>query len=175
MDADYLYNANKIESIELVIVGRDPFPLEAQNIPFIKSTWEQLNGKSAGRHLFNSLFSNKELSKFNTPRDAVFSLLDNGIVLLNASYNYLEKEKISLKKHRKYVENALVTNFPILEKSTKVLMCGDANKMLDWVIELDKSFISVPHPAMQSLNRLHNKEKWYKYWEVETLKKKYRK
>lgn len=175
LDNKYLDMCHKMDPLKLVIIGRDPFPSAAENIPFIKSSWAELDMRSAGHYLFHSLLSTSELNACNTPKDAAFFLLANNIVLLNASYNFLEEDKISEYKHSRFVERALEFNFPILERSNNVIMCGDAKQMLDWVISYDSNFISAPHPSLQSRNAIKDKSLWDNFWGSGELLKGYRK
>ena len=47
LDRDYIDSINQ-ERIILVIMGKDPFPTKATNIPFCKKTWaEQLLSRQA--------------------------------------------------------------------------------------------------------------------------------
>jgi len=169
----YLQSVNDLLSIKLTIIGRDQFPENALDIPFIKEAWTELDRRSAGFHLFNSLHSNFNKNEHNPPLTAVFELLQHGIVFLNASYNFLEKETINYCKHIEFVRNATNVNLPILEKSENVVMCGDAKTMLDWVITYGSNFYEAPHPSLQSRNRSIDKEKRDHFWLGGKLKTKF--
>jgi len=53
------------------------------------------------------------------------------MILLNASYNFLEKESTSKCKHSLFVKNAFEVNYPLLRKAEIVILCGEAKKMVE--------------------------------------------
>ncbi len=168
----YLNAINSTATIKLVIVGRDPYPKCPTGIPFMKKEWSDLDGRSAGFHVINSLVDKfPPTKKFKSPIDFAFFVLDFGVVFLNASYHYLCSETISKKRHYSFIESAFVTNFPILERANRVLLCGDAAKMLRLVTGLDEiNGLAVPHPALQGRNsNKFDKQAWDHYWSAHKL------
>ncbi|MDA0149534.1 hypothetical protein [Vibrio sp. LaRot3] len=93
LNEDYLKEALSVSTVRLVILGRDPYPNGAENIPFVKASWDDLKKGSAGYSIFSSLFGCIPKSDYATPSDCAFALLKFGIVLLNASYHYLEMRR----------------------------------------------------------------------------------
>ena len=85
LDNDYRCTAEQMDDITLAIVGKDPYPMGACAIPFIKATWPEMDGRSAGYHLFESLLGRSFMSSYKSPREAAFALLKRGVVLLNVS------------------------------------------------------------------------------------------
>jgi len=160
----------------LVIVGKDPYPKGAIGIPFVKLLWKDLDRRSAGRNLFESFFSEREINNFKSPREAAFSLLGRGVVLLNASYYFLNRESLR-DRHKKFVVLSLRINYPILNKAKHVIVCGkDAKKMLSWVIpeSSSKLFEFKPHPSLQGKNSgsKEHKNLWNLTWGRESKKMK---
>jgi uracil DNA glycosylase len=155
LDPEYLQKINSIDSFKLAIVGRDPYPTEPINIHFIKHTWNGLDCNSAGRYVVRSLCGTISEIKYGYPLCFAFYLLDCGVVLLNSSYHYLNKETIRNKRHKIFIDDAYSVNKIIFKKSKIILLCGDATSMLALVCpQLDsKIFIPVIHPTPQSKGR----------------------
>ena len=171
----YLKEALSVSTVRLVILGRDPYPNGAEHIPFVKVSWDDLKQGSAGYNLFSSLFGCIPKNDYATPSDCAFALLQFGIVLLNASYHYLEKETISQKRHLGCIDKAFGINLSILERSKLILACGDAHQMLDMVATFDHVVVKVPHPTTQSRNSPNtDKELWDSYWCPHMLNKQFK-
>jgi hypothetical protein len=165
LDGEYRFAAERLGAFQLAIVGKDPFPTDPCNIPFVKQEWHLLDRRSAGYYLSRSAFGPEVNRKFESPRVAAFALLKRGVVLLNASYRFLEKERASREKHFAFVLESLDVNFPLLEKAGFILLCGDAGEMMSWVVDIDPmSFEAVPHPSLQGKNRTADKAQWCKWW-----------
>jgi len=173
LDAAYLDAITQVETLHPAIVGRDPFPQAASSIPFVKDRWDQLDGTSAGHHLFKSAFGDSFKDDYDNPRSAAFALMRQGVVLLNASYYFLEKDTVSQQKNFCFVQQSLTTNYPILERARHVLLCGDAAKMMGWVVEFTRgSFDAVPHPCPQGRNAstAAKRRQWDTWWSSGHLK-----
>jgi len=174
LDKKYFEKINDLTSINLVIVGRDPYPKNPIKIPFMKSQWKELDTKSSGYHLINSLYGFKKAKeKFSTPTEFSIFILSKGVVFLNCTYHYLDKERFSKKKHSKFCQLALKININILEKSNKIFLCGDAKNMLELaeIENLKDKTTAIPHPALQSRNKIKDKNYWDKYWQLNSLSK----
>lgn len=165
-DAEYINRVMSLDRIRLAIVGQDPYPNGATSIPFVKTEWGQLSVVSAGHNVFRSALGADQMRQCKDPRAAAFMLLDEGIVLLNASYFYLEersKKCIILP----FLRKSLDINLPVLQRSEYTLLCGDKTaEFMQRVIEFDQgSFEAIPHPCKQSRNARRNKEEWDGWWE----------
>ena len=172
LDSDYVEKARNLSDIKLVILGKDPYPSGASNIPFVKDTWADLTKDSAGYNVFRSLGGESVQTEYESPKKFVFHLLSRNIVLLNCSYNYLEKETVSQKNHAFFINTAFDNNLSILERAKRVLMCGGAEKMLSMVAVYDEGiFEKVPHPSGQSRNGAEDKSAWNKVWSINALNK----
>jgi len=167
---EYAERINGLDTIRLAIVGKDPFPMGARAIPFVKDTWAALDDRSAGHHLFRSLLGMNVEQTYGTPQDAAHALLDGHldgqrIVLLNASYSFLKGEKLSPQTHSALVSESLETNRPILAKTEYILLCGGAKRMMKWVMPLTDTAYAAPHPSLQSKNSLPAERRWeWNYW-----------
>ena len=167
LDRDYVAKIKQLQRIRLAIVGKDPYPRGACGIPFVKDTWHDLQGNSAGFCVFRSAFGQDPRKGLGSPRDAAFLFLEGGVVLLNASYYFLGEKAPIESLHRTYVADSYKVNGPILDDSELVRLCGAASKMISWVVgTMPLSFKRVPHPSMQSRNRLRNERKgeWDEWW-----------
>ncbi|NVJ01209.1 hypothetical protein HV824_24275 [Myxococcus sp. AM009] len=172
-DPEYAERIYGLDTVSLAIIGRDPFPTAARSIPFVKEAWGQLDKRSAGYYLFRSVFGADVEQRYLTPQAAALALLDEGVVLLNASYFFLEEEPLSRQAHFDFVNESLDTNFPILERADYSLLCGDAATMMNWVVEFTGGNAEeVPHPALQARNRLPAERRgdWDRWWEVGRLR-----
>ncbi|GGH76732.1 hypothetical protein JOD43_004345 [Pullulanibacillus pueri] len=158
---------------KLCIVGRDPFPKGATGIPFCKETWDvQFKKNHAGYSIIKSFGQNTE--NYSSPKEHFYNLAKHGIVFLNASYYFLNKEYISKTKHLDAVASSFGINKPILQRSKKILLSGkDTCTMIGWMnpdVYFDEKYTKVPHPSPQSRNRIKLKSEWDKYWDKDALK-----
>jgi len=154
---------------DLIIVGKDPYPSSPIGIPFCKGTWvELLQYNCSGSHVLASigvdLVAAKE--KYTTPDKLFEALAKEGIGFLNASYHFLDSDKI-LKKHHCYIEEALILNKPIVEKSKACILCGQA-KIINKYISGRAYVFEVIHPDVQT-KRLYKKQ-WNETWLPNILK-----
>lgn len=167
----YINKLRKVGKINLVIVGRDPYPKYATGIPFSKPSWNLLKKNSAGHFVFRSLLGENYYNKAKTPDKLTYFLLNKGIALLNASYQLLDG---SPKKHRdiRRIRKALaLINSDILQKARQVVLCGAAYKMLNWAgCYKDNKYHAAPHPSLQAYNASKkNRKKWCQFWGVGRL------
>lgn len=164
LNSEYQLKINELESVNLVVLGKDPYPTDPIGIPFMKGTWSEMDRNSSGFHIFNSIFGGLPSSdKYESPKDYANYLLSQGIVFLNCSYHYLKKEKLSKIKHKNCLDDAGIINIPILLKSQRIILCGKevSSVMLASSIDNNK-FIEAPHPSR--LSRTSKKEDWDKIW-----------
>lgn len=183
LEENYLDICKKINKIDLVIMGKDPFPKDAMGIPFCKKNWRLLSNKGeSGFRILNSLnYKNFDINNYLndkcilTPQEYFIKLAKKGIIMLNASYYFLERETISRKRHFDFVYSSLEVNFPIIKKAENIILCGDAYELMNWVVDgLSKNKFKVPHPSMQSHNNKNtDNDEWDKYWGEGKLKAKY--
>lgn len=175
MDKRYLDACEKKMNIKLCIVGRDPYPNNAIGIPFCKSSWSELKDKRiAGYHIIKSFFGDFNFNNplHETPRETFMELIDFGVVFLNASYAFLNKEYLNKNKHNNFVRESFKINKRIMEKSKIIFLTGDAFEMIKWVSSdyIDKKY-KVPHPSLQGRNAMKDKDEWLTYWEKGKLSK----
>lgn len=177
LEYDYLEIVTELDLVKICIIGKDPYPQNAAEVPFLKKEWSGLEDKrEAGYHILNSLGLWKTLSELKSqkisPIQVFHYLARNGIVFLNASYHYLNNEPATKWKHFWMVNDALTVNLPILNRAEHVLFCGDAYNMMNWVVDGCAPEEGVPHPSQQGLNALkgETKSKWHEEWDENKLK-----
>jgi uracil DNA glycosylase len=96
LEKSYLDICEQMNKIDLVIMGKDPFPNDAMSIPFCKKNWKLLSNKGqAGFSILNSIdYKNFNINNYLngkctlTPQKYFHKLAKKGIVMLNASYYF---------------------------------------------------------------------------------------
>ena len=155
--------------LQAAIVGKDPFPTAATQIPFCKATGkEQLALNCSGRYVLASLgitLSTVE-AEYETPRELFEALRSVGIVFLNASRSYIGGT-INRSKHLPLLTEALVANEPILHAARNVIYCGEAWKV-SWVAPTVTGELSV-HPDVRNKYNPRTKDRWKQSWEEKAL------
>ncbi|TKB23507.1 hypothetical protein FCL47_22400 [Desulfopila sp. IMCC35006] len=157
------------QNFDLTIVGRDPYPTSPVGIPFCKESWgELLRDNCSGYHVLSSLGINLVAVKerHSTPIKLFEALAAEGIAFLNASYHFLDSEKIT-KKHLCYIKMASIVNKPIIEKSKACILCGQAKVIKNFIPEQADIFELI-HPDVQ--NRKFYKDVWKEFWLPNILK-----
>jgi uracil DNA glycosylase len=169
--SSYFKKIAGIDNFKLVIVGQDPYPQYATGIPFSKPSWNDLKKNHSGHYVFASLAGPDYSEKFETPDEFVMFLADKKIALLNASYDYMQGQSPSKKRHLAFVEKAMSRNMDVINKAGKVLLCGGkTTKMCGWVgvVPDNEKIFAVPHPAPYGRQ---NEEVWKNYWDDYALSK----
>jgi uracil DNA glycosylase len=166
--SEYLTKVKQLKLIELVVLGKDPYPMNPTGIPFMKSTWSEMNGNSSGFHILNSIFGGLPSSdKYESPKDYANYLLSIGIVFLNCSYHYLGG-KLSKNKHKDFLDEAAIINSPILLKSNRVILCGKEVSSAMLCNSKKYNYIEMPHPSRFS--RKSDPDNWDRFWACNQLR-----
>lgn len=159
-------------ALQLVIIGKDPFPSDATGIPFCKPTWEQqMAWNCSGLYVLLSLgldlVSIQEIHP--TPASLFESLRAEGIVFLNASYAYLGKKKITQSRHIQQLKAAHELNKNIIQSASAVIYCGEASK-IKWIDPIERTGSHyVVHPDVRNKNRRITFSRWHKWWSPNAL------
>lgn len=176
--SDYYDSLIKSPKLNLLIVGKDPFPNGAMGIPFCKRTIkEQTNKSGSGYYILKGL-GVKIDDKFDNPEHIFFELLENeGIGFINASYFSLNDK--APKDYQLNISNYL--NYPIFKKSKKIVVTNSGLKILkrrtkyhsEFIDKLDNQkilpptidnrFIKVIHPAGNNIWRNEHKLVWQQH------------
>ena len=163
--------------IHLAVVGKDPYPSAPIGLPFAKKTLSETFIADSGRVLFPALGVDVEKWKHSgrDVKNLYKALCDRGIIFLNVSYRYLVKD-FAEKRVLPYLKCANSYNRRILEKTNRVVLCGDAdrgtkyanhgNKPLYYVRAEKPWHPSAPKPMQNaSQNSQRNYlQKWIPYW-----------
>jgi len=176
MDEEYLNHIKTLDQINLVIMGKDPFPVGANGIPFCKETWkEQLNPTSSGFIVFYSLgLTQRKLEiEFETPTRCFLYLATKGIVFLNLSYELIGG-KIIRDRHQKELREGFEINEQFLKKAANIVLCGEANKN-SWNGFKHANINEVVHPAIRNGISPHKRirEAWSDTWSCNSLNNRY--
>jgi len=167
MERSKYYNyIKKLEKIKIVIMGKDPFPKDATQIPFCKPDWEKQNKKNSSGYIVLKALGIKpddEQLNYNTPQDLFFDLANKGVVFLNLIYERVGRQ---IRKHQdgEKLYEGFKINKPILEKAYKIILCGEAKKN-KWNNYKNKNIVEVPHPDIRNKHNQHIKEDWINIWE----------
>lgn len=167
------------ENINLLIVGRDPYPDEVNRtgIPFCTIDKKSLlDGRKSGKHLLKGLGTKVENDN-QEAEQIFFKLLEEGIGFVNASYFFIGKNK-SPKDYQLQISNYL--NHSIYQKSKCIVVTKSAHALLKKKLKLqsddflgdnikyflpsnfNEKIIEVPHPA----SRKKHTEEYKKVWGV---------
>ncbi|MBB6559456.1 hypothetical protein HNP48_002123 [Acidovorax soli] len=167
----YLENIDA-KRLQVVIVGKDPFPADATNIPFCKPTWEQqLASNCSGKYVLRSLGVDLVAAQktYSTP-SGLFEILGlDGIVFLNASYDLIGA-KIIKSKHLKYLLEAHKINKAFIQRARTVVYCGEACKV-KWVDAVN-SGLCVVHPDIRNRANPRTFQRWAATWGDNALRDK---
>lgn len=166
---NYLKILNETDTIELVILGKDPYPGDPVGIPFCKDTWSELfQYNCSGRYVLNALgYEENDIitGKYSCPA-AFFEYLAKirGIFFLNVSYHYLGGP-LRKKKHQKFIDEAHDVNKPILRNARRIIFCGAANK-IRWLGLEGGNVTKVVHPDVRNRYSpfLHINSDWKNVW-----------
>ena len=162
----------------LAIVGKDPFPTGAIDIPFCKAHWPDLrHANCATKAVLASLGypidTDSHLpTHYETPLALFHALRDLGIVFLNASYQLVGdqlphgpfRSRPIRKRDLAALEHAYAINQPILDAADHIILCGDAKRM-HWVTP-DLLGRCVVHPAIRNSHSSNDrvKQQWHEVW-----------
>lgn len=159
--------------LRLAIVGKDPFPTAPTGIPFCKETWqEQTSASCSGGVLLQSLGVKigKADDRRASPKLEFISLLESGVVVLNASYEHVGRpiRKCDIDVIRRGFE----VNRALLDKDIDILLCGEAKKCR-WLDEFDQArAIDVVHPDIRNRHSRHESvsRSWRCWWRPDAIK-----
>lgn len=171
----YLSHVPKEGALQLVIVGKDPFPHDPTGIPFCKRDWtEQWRHNCSGGHVLRALGVNQQAAShaYQHPCHLFFDLCKAGIVFLNASYTLLKG--LSGEKRLACLDSAKSINLPIIGRAKQVLYCGEAGSFYGqsgW----SPNETAVIHPDIRNSWSRHSKVKegWRACWSKGQLLEKY--
>lgn len=185
----YLDGVANLRSVQLVIVGKDPYPNDATDIPFLKTRMDALfKPNCSGGIVLEAIGCNADFlcEKYKDDKEGTLklflSLRDKGIVFLNAIYRTDPTEigsRIGKARDLAALKEAYEKyNEPVLQKAQHVIYCGEAKKVQQWVEGApqvdDKNIHAVPHPDKRNSYSKHDEvqKKYKKWWSPGKLRRK---
>lgn len=174
MNRDYLALAN-LSDLQLVIVGKDPYPKDATGVPFCKPCWDsQTAANCSGRYVLESLGidpEDDELHKaYPTPKHIFDELCVQGVVFLNACFDLIDGP-ITKRDHSQMLQDAYEVNESYLAVPQKVVYCGEAKKIC-WINE-GLVVHRAMHPDFRNKNHKDRSDRWRKWWDPGQLQRKF--
>lgn len=169
LPGNYVRILNEADTIEMVIIGKDPYPSDPIGIPFCKLTWDELfKYNCSGRYVLNALgYEESDIPKGRYWSPSTFFeylITKKGIAFLNISYHYIGGP-LRKKNHESFISEAYGINEPILKKAKIIICCGEANK-LRWTGFNRDGVFKMVHPAIINSVSTHKQVKngWMKIW-----------
>ena len=166
------------EKLNIIFVGRDPYPNDSMGIPFCKNEINKLRKTNcSGRYLLRGFgvdIMEKKYDDFQNTEDMFFSLLmDKGIGLVNASYfpisKKAEKYQIKLSSYLNNLLFSLEGPKVIMTKSAEVLFKMKEKPLESGYKLLETPSIQMPikdtwsivcHPDFRNSRREDHKTFW---------------
>jgi len=173
---EYLENAEKnAKNIKLVIIGQDPFPTDANGIPFCKNDLKNIKNTSGGYILkrlgIPSFDANDGISTF-------YELLEKGVLFLNLSNQLLKSEDgkwLSRDRIDALLIESFNTNKIILSKlnaSVLILRLGSQKKLSGFY---KANYYKAYKDKYNMLTKIHpspfnrNRDAWKKFWDNKNI------
>ena len=173
----YLGGVVNLRSVQLVIVGKDPYPNGATRIPFHKSEG-QFNYNCSGGVVLRAIGCDavRSIQTCGNTLNLFLALRDVGIVFLNAIYR---TQNVGRKIRKSHDFNALMDaylkyNEAVLNKAQRVIYCGEAEK-IRWINNgvlphaYEGQAYKVLHPDLRNRRR----EEYEKWWSPGELQRKF--
>lgn len=194
---DYQELSKSINRFKAVIIGQDPYPLNPSGVAFCKNSFSELfkntsQYRCCGQFLLYSLgLSKKTIEKhsdtFKRPIDVFNYLLENGIAILNSSYQLLdapfidgqptqEFNKKLLRNNKEAIIEAYNYNLPFLEKTDKIILLGKlrTEPIFKHYYNKFSSEEILIHPSYYNSQKVEAIEEWDSIWNTKYLLKKIR-
>ncbi len=144
----------EINTINILIIGKDPYPTSPNGIPFCKDDINDLKKSNcSGKYLLFGLGIDLDKETRN-PEDIFFNLLrKDKIGFINSSYFFLGKRKITSNE----IEYSESINKPILKKSQIIVATKSSLKILKEYNKLPDNIIEISHPDNRNKNSRYEK------------------
>lgn len=167
----YYLKAKKLEKIQFLIIGQDPYRVNPNGVAFCKNShYELFQQDCSGGVVMNCLGISEELARANYKNPKVmfdYLLISLGICFLNINNKEFKRQTIeeiddSLQKTKKF-------NLPFVQKAEYIILLGK-NKTDHYFNEYYKDFkmdYGLIDPS--ELTRTNNPLEWSKIWGTNTL------
>lgn len=159
-------------NIELIVMGKDPFPNDPVGVPFCKPSWDkQWAANSSGSVVLRALGIDRDVVelRFCRPIELFMRLASSHrIVFLNAAYAPLlnargEPGALSLRRHKDMLEAGVQQNAVFVERAKTVLFCGEARKIHGAFQRVGAKQCAV-HPDVRNRWNPSVKHQWAEVW-----------
>lgn len=168
----YYSKARCMESIQLLIVGQDPYPTNPNGVAFCKNSYYELFQEDcSGGIVLKSLGLDKEKSREvsrKNPKNLFYKLLtSHGICFINV-FNKTS-DQLSVEDTKAAAEEARDFNMPIIEKSKTIVLLGKGRTRSTF----EKYYPSMQyhhvliHPSPKA--KVGSEEEWTETWETQKL------
>lgn len=164
----YLGHLSVVDSIKLVIVGQDPYPVGANGIAFCKNTFSELEDfRCCGKDVLHSLGIDLDQAKnkFSSPIELFMHLLNQGIAFINVNHELFSSNS-NIEKYKGY-------NDQFLSKANKIVVLGLSTAKTAF-LQHYRNYSNVSyfiHPSGRNKNTLP--EQWNAIWASTYLKNNY--
>lgn len=165
---EYLEALKKIETINVCIVGQDPYAKGSNGIAFCKNEFSDFFDEScSGKDVLFSLGFDEGWirSNYDDPIDLFRKLLHDGIAFINVSHTPFSKaKKVDFIEDQEY-------NNAFLEKSKNIILLGTSYTRPHFKEYYDgfEETETVCHPSFKA--KSYDQEKWAKIYESSYLAK----
>ena len=169
LSESYLEKVQNVQSLKLVVVGQDPYPIGANGIAFCKSSFADLYDENcSGAYVLNALgyTLGYAIQTYINPVDMFMDLLDKGIAFVNMSGERLENTNIE------YYQKFYDYNSAFLSKAEKIVVLGLTTSKAIFE-ELYASNFKVTEYLIHPSGKNREDERWTRYWTGTYLKDKY--
>ena len=172
---NYQETISNIDNFHLCIMGKDPYPTDPNGVPFCKPDWISMFADNcSGLHVLKSLSvdllsyeQDSLIEEYPAPVDLFIELAKQGVVFINLSHSFIGKV-IRKGEHRHSLQESLKVNMPILKKSSKVVLCGEAWKH-KWYGDIDDRYLNIIHPDIRNRNNPPTATCWKQWWGSDSL------
>ena len=169
----YYSAARSLESIQLLIIGQDPYPEGGNGVAFCKSSLYGLYQEGcSGGVVLNSLGYSRKRSfeSYKNPEAMFYDLLvSKGICFTNI--NNQEFKKLSLEQILKSTRETRDFNIDLVNKSKKIVLLGrgQTSTYFSKLYDGFKPDVILIHPSLNA--RQDNEREWDETWTENTLQK----
>ena len=170
-------------ALQLVVVGKDPYPRSAVEIPFCKESLTELYVHNcSGGVVLNSLGYSKASAQKLYGGDSLslfLALRESGVVFLNAIYRDTKDAETSRDIGKKILKardidalkRAYEQNEDVLVRAKNVILCGEAKKLVRWLPGVPLSAEGghvhcVVHPDVRNKWR----DEWIAWWAPDAVR-----
>ena len=147
-------------------MGKDPYPHQANGIPFCKDSWNDLcKHNCSGFTVLQSIGIDLKQAKSNnaSPVELFNNMASLGIFFLNLSYEFIGKP-IRKHKHFHLLKHAYDINSNFIHQDCPVILCGEALKLIWLTTQQSTNWHNAIHPDTRNTKTQQRLEQWRQWW-----------